>query len=386
MKSNNLVIISEQAYQQINRKIYDLLKKKVQKLKIVIPYDSSMAPPSKLESMYIPRPIKNYHPRKSFSLLPKKNFLLNSKVDSILLESDFHTLTCLQVLFFKVLLKRKYKVSLLTFENIKKDYLLLAVDDLRNFKLKRSTLHYFMYLMERFLGRYIDNIFTVSKDSTLIYKQKFKLSKICQIPLGIDSDRFNMKNRQKTHGLVTLAYMGRVIKEKNPHLVLDAFERLSADFKNICLIFQDPIRYDSDYAKCIEKRLNKLKQKGLAIKVVNPSHIEMPHHLKQVDILITPSTETELFKEQYGRIIVEGKLCGAIVLSSYSGAFPEINGFYDQLFKPTPKDLYNRVKEFIKLKINNPDKFAARIEKSYKHAVSKQTLKPQLIRYIENLV
>ena len=97
--------------------------------------------------------------------------------------------------FFKVLFKRR--VSLLTFENIKKDYLLLAINDLRNFKLKRSTLHYFMYLMERFLGRYIDNIFTVSKDSTLIYKQKFKLSKICQIPLGIDSDRFNMKNRRK---------------------------------------------------------------------------------------------------------------------------------------------------------------------------------------------
>ena len=63
------------------------------------------------------------------------------------------------------------------------------------------------------------------------------------------------------------------------------------------------------------------------VTIVDPTHEEMPEILKKVDLLLVPSIQNSVFKEQYGRIIVEGKLCKCIVLAGDSGALAEVLGF-----------------------------------------------------------
>ena len=70
-----------------------------------------------------------------------------------------------------------------------------------------------------------------------------------------------------------------------------------------------------------------------SVTIVDPTHEEMPEILKKVDLLLVPSIQNSVFKEQYGRIIVEGKLCKCIVLAGDSGALAEVLGFPEMIVK-----------------------------------------------------
>ena len=383
MKNEYLVILSEQSYEEVNRKIYSLLNNLYSKLTVLIPFDKNRKPPANLDPWYISIPVRNYHPRKSYNLISKKFVNDIFLMDSILLESDFHTLTCLKVVLFKIFFKKKLKVSLLTFENIYKDYKDLSLKSLYKIKFKQCFYFFMMHLTEKIFSKYINNIFTVSQDSYDIHKRKFKITNIIKTPLGIDSSIFF--KYPKINQKLTIAFMGRIISNKNPHLVIDIFEMLIKKFQNIKLIFQDPKKFSGEYSKNISKRLISLKEKNYLVDIVDPCHMEMPKYLNQIDILIVPSSSTENYKEQYGRVIVEAKLCGALVLSSSSGAFPEVNGFDNQIFNSTTEEIYEKVNEFILLKIKSPKAYNDLINKSINHALQFQTVESQFEIYNKNL-
>ncbi|MGB9873142.1 MAG: glycosyltransferase, partial [Anaerolineae bacterium] len=52
----------------------------------------------------------------------------------------------------------------------------------------------------------------------------------------------------------------------------------------------------------------------------------MPELLAQVDVVVLPSRTTRVWKEQFGRILVEAMACKVPVVGSDSGAIPEVVG------------------------------------------------------------
>jgi glycosyltransferase involved in cell wall biosynthesis len=53
---------------------------------------------------------------------------------------------------------------------------------------------------------------------------------------------------------------------------------------------------------------------------------QMPACLAEADVLVLPSRTTPVWKEQFGRVLVEAMSCGTPVVGSDSGAIPEVIG------------------------------------------------------------
>ena len=48
--------------------------------------------------------------------------------------------------------------------------------------------------------------------------------------------------------------------------------------------------------------------------------------MQSLDILVLPSLTTRTWKEQFGRVLVEGMAAGCVIIGSDSGAIPEVIG------------------------------------------------------------
>jgi glycosyltransferase involved in cell wall biosynthesis len=67
---------------------------------------------------------------------------------------------------------------------------------------------------------------------------------------------------------------------------------------------------------------------GLSDRVVyfDAPHDEVADYMNAADVVVMPSVTTERFKEQYGRVAPEAMACGRLVITSDSGALPELVG------------------------------------------------------------
>jgi glycosyltransferase involved in cell wall biosynthesis len=66
---------------------------------------------------------------------------------------------------------------------------------------------------------------------------------------------------------------------------------------------------------------------GNRVRIVSDAtHTRMPWYLNAMDVLAVPSRTTGRWREQFGRVIVEGMACGAAVVGSDSGEIPYVIG------------------------------------------------------------
>ena len=167
--------------------------------------------------------------------------------------------------------------------------------------------------------------------------------------------------------------MGRIVPNKRPDFVLNLYQSLAKMYPYLKFIIQDPSRYNGEYANKLSIQLLELSDNN--IQIVDPIHEQMPQILKDIDLLLVPSEQTDTFKEQYGRIVVEAKMGGCIVLVSESGALPEVV-MNDELVVRSHNfnDWIERIKLLINLEQNEIKLIS---EKSTASALSYQTLKEQ---------
>ena len=176
----------------------------------------------------------------------------------------------------------------------------------------------------------VDHVFVLSSDSERVMEHFGFGGRISRIPLGFDPATFhpNPDARSRVRhklGLsdTTFAYFGRVVPEKGAHLLVEALHRIRERPWHLLMDRFSDYRhpYIAELARLIEA-------KGLAKRVVyfDADHAEIADYMNAADIVVMPSTETQRWKEQYGRVAAEAMACGRVVVVSDSGALPELVG------------------------------------------------------------
>ncbi|MFH2085813.1 MAG: glycosyltransferase family 4 protein [bacterium] len=118
--------------------------------------------------------------------------------------------------------------------------------------------------------------------------------KITVIPYGIDLTHFHPPRIKSKHKKPVVLMVARPVAEKG----IDIFHQLESEFKDVA-----------------EFRL-----------ISNTSYSEMPTIYRSADIFLLPSLTTPTWEEQYGMSLIEAMASGLPIVTTRSGAIPEVVG------------------------------------------------------------
>jgi glycosyltransferase involved in cell wall biosynthesis len=138
---------------------------------------------------------------------------------------------------------------------------------------------------------------------------------------GVDTRVF-LQGESTRHDCFTIAFVGRLVAEKGLKTLIDAVDQLTRSGRQL------PVRLliigDGPYRSEIVHYAKKLR--GIVQFVGALPLAQIAQQLHQIDVLVLPSLSTPVWKEQFGRVLIEAMACGVPVVGSDSGAIPEVIG------------------------------------------------------------
>ena len=138
------------------------------------------------------------------------------------------------------------------------------------------------------------------------------------VPLAIDPALYPPREGGRGDTF-TIGFLGRLVREKGGHLLLDAAARLRGAWRVLFL-------GDGVEAANLRAQAERL---GIADRVefvpAVPS-TEVPRWLHRLDALAVPSLTMPNWKEQFGRVIIEAMAAAVPVVGSDSGEIPRVIG------------------------------------------------------------
>lgn len=148
---------------------------------------------------------------------------------------------------------------------------------------------------------------------------------------GVDTSAFARKDSSELRrqlGLehLVIGYAGRLLHEKGLMTLLEAAARLGVPF-NLLIVGRGPER------KPLVRRATEL---GIlpSIRFVDAiPHSMMPDYMNCMDVLVLPSLTTPMWKEQFGRVLIEAMACEVPVIGSSSGEIPTVIGPAGMIFR-----------------------------------------------------
>jgi len=145
------------------------------------------------------------------------------------------------------------------------------------------------------------------------------------IGYGVDVEMFRPDQERRRHirqqlgwddSLPVICFLGRLTSAKGLGLLTSALDQLRGRWR-VLFIGSGPMRDDvEEWGK---------KYPG-HFRIVSATHDEVPAYLNAADILCCPSQTTANWREQFGRMIIEGFASGLAVIGSDSGEIPFVIG------------------------------------------------------------
>lgn len=148
------------------------------------------------------------------------------------------------------------------------------------------------------------------------------------IPLGVDTGVFqpDPAARQQIwqrlgwsrHGPPVVGYLGRFVPEKGLSLLTGVLDALQSPWRAL---------FVGGGAMEGELRAWAEKHGGERVRIITGvPHDVVPPYLNAMDLLVAPSQTMRHWREQLGRMLIEGMACGVPVVGSDSGEIPFVIG------------------------------------------------------------
>jgi len=173
--------------------------------------------------------------------------------------------------------------------------------------------------MEQYVYKHSSAAIAGNREAENILRRKGYSKPISLIPQFGVSDEFMPESIPRISDCVTIGYAGRLVHEKGIEVLLRAIAGVQGNWK-LEIVGSGP-QYDS---------LIKLAQDlQIAARVHFAPWVasgEMPGYYNSLDILVVPSLTQPNWKEQFGRVIMEGMASGVPVIGSDSGEIPSVIG------------------------------------------------------------
>jgi glycosyltransferase involved in cell wall biosynthesis len=231
------------------------------------------------------------------------------KPDIIQVEEDTRGLTVFQAAFYKKIWAPKAKFIPFTWANIE------------------TPLFKPLYCFEKFTLSQADSIICGNTDAARNIRRKGFARPVHIIPqLGIDMDFFKFRDASQLRNNLHLSpqcfvigFAGRMVKEKGPLLLIDSVAKLKGDWV-LLMIGNGPEREE------IRRRALML---GIAdhIRMINPvPHYELAKYFNVMDVLVSPSISTPVWKEQFGLVVAQAMSSQVPIVGSTCGETPNLIG------------------------------------------------------------
>ncbi|HJV46416.1 MAG TPA: glycosyltransferase family 4 protein [Bacillota bacterium] len=186
------------------------------------------------------------------------------------------------------------------------------------------------------VSKEVDALITNSEYLRKYFVEKYPFfnMKTFAVHLGINPDPFQ-KARKKEAAVArikrelriterdqVLLFVGRLLKEKGLHLLLDVLPKLTEEFPRLKLIITGSPVYGRNihtpYVKFLKQKTNWLKNQVLFTNFIKPQHI--PYIYQLADIVVIPS----LWEEPFGRVNLEAMASTKPIVASDRGGIPEL--------------------------------------------------------------
>ncbi|MDD2709369.1 MAG: glycosyltransferase [Verrucomicrobiae bacterium] len=140
--------------------------------------------------------------------------------------------------------------------------------------------------------------------------------------LGVDEQFYSpgpggeLRERMGLEGTV-IGFVGRLTHEKGVMMLLEAAESFAG---KATLLLLGTGELEKDILRWREQHRLRV------IHVPAVSHDEVRDYLRAMDMLVLPSYDTPLWREQFGHVLIEAMACEVPVAGSSAGAIPEVIG------------------------------------------------------------
>ncbi|MBM4148450.1 MAG: glycosyltransferase [Lentisphaerae bacterium] len=202
----------------------------------------------------------------------------------------------------------------------------LAISTWGNINFAATRFPYRLHRLHRAAYRHAlrsaDGILCYSHEAPDILRANGYRGAIAQIDWGVDVARFRPRDSgplRESLGLrgFVVGYSGRLVEEKGVMDLVEAAAGL-ADPKSLLIAGDGPMR-----AALVQRAADLSLHTVFAGPVPQAS---MPDRLNCMDVLVLPSRTTPVWKEQFGKVLIEAMACGVPSVGSSSGEIPRVIG------------------------------------------------------------
>jgi len=161
----------------------------------------------------------------------------------------------------------------------------------------------------------IDRFIAVTeKAKEALIKEGVKPEKISVVNMGIDLKKFHPRLLKKQNKDINILCVARLVPEKGIDDLLEAFLAIREKNPKVKLTFVG--------SGPLKKEL--IGYKNVFVKSLPYQQIQKEY--QRADIFCLPSRETKTWGEQYGMSLLEAMACGLPIVTTNSGAIPEVVG------------------------------------------------------------